>query len=413
VLDYFSLMEEESPMKKRMLLAVGVMLSTGLLIISLAGGALRQTATTDYDKLAASLVQSAAVKEGDIVMITGSVRDAQLMEDVAVNVRKMGAHPLITIGSDRLTRRMYVDVDAKYDSQAPKLDLKLFEMVDAIISVDVGETEGLLADIAPERFRARTDAGRPVGELIRKRNVRSVNLGNGLYPTATLSKRFGVAQDELSKIFWNGVNVNYTELQATAEKVRAVVAGGKEVRITNPNGTDLRVQIAGRPVFVSDGVISADDMKRGYAGSQIWLPAGEVFLTPVPGTANGTVVVDRQISEGKVIEGLTFNFKDGKLTSMTAKNGDISRIKTIYDKAPAGKENFALIDLGINRSVQIPKGSNMVAWMPAGMVTIGFGGFDWAGGDDVGYAFTSFLPGSTVEIDGMKIVENGALSSKF
>ncbi len=406
-------MEEESPMKKRMLLAVGVMLSTGLLIISLAGGALRQTATTDYDKLAASLVQSAAVKEGDIVMITGSVRDAQLMEDVAVNVRKMGAHPLITIGSDRLTRRMYVDVDAKYDSQAPKLDLKLFEMVDAIISVDVGETEGLLADIAPERFRARTDAGRPVGELIRKRNVRSVNLGNGLYPTATLSKRFGVAQDELSKIFWNGVNVNYTELQATAEKVRAVVAGGKEVRITNPNGTDLRVQIAGRPVFVSDGVISADDMKRGYAGSQIWLPAGEVFLTPVPGTANGTVVVDRQISEGKVIEGLTFNFKDGKLTSMTAKNGDISRIKTIYDKAPAGKENFALIDLGINRSVQIPKGSNMVAWMPAGMVTIGFGGFDWAGGDDVGYAFTSFLPGSTVEIDGMKIVENGALSSKF
>jgi hypothetical protein len=51
--------------------------------------------------------------------------------------------------------------------------------------------------------------------------------------------------------------------------------------------------------------------------------------------------------------------------------------------------------------------------MRAGMVTIGFGGFDWASGEDVGYAFNSFLPGSTVEIDGMKIVENGVLSSKF
>lgn len=401
-------------MKKRFLLAAGVILSAGLLIISLAGNAVRKDPATDNDKLAASIVnQSAAIKEDDIVLITGSVRDAELMEDIAVHVRKLGAHPLITIGSDRMTRRMFVDVDAKYDTQAPKLDMKLFEMVDAIISVDVGETEGLLADISQERFRKRTDAGKPVGELIRKRNVRSVNLGNGLYPTATLSKRFNIPQEELSKIFWNGVNVNYVELQATAEKVRAALAAGKEVRITNPNGTDLRVQIMGRPVFVSDGVISADDMKRGFAGSQIWLPAGEVFLAPVPGTANGKIVVDRQISEGKVIEGLTFTFKDGKLISMTAKSGDISRIKEGYERAPVGKENFGLIDLGINRSVQIPKGSSMLAWMPAGMVTIGFGGFDWAGGDNVGYAFSSFLPGSTVEVDGMKIVENGVLNSKF
>lgn len=401
-------------MKKRFALAVGLILSTAMLVLSTAGNSAPKEAATDNDKLAASIVnQSAAIHEGDIVLITGSVRDAELLEDIAVHVRKAGAHPLISLASDRMTRRLYTDVDAKYDTQAPKLDLKLFEMVDAIISVDVGETEGLLADIAPERFRARQDAGKPVGELVRKRGVRSVNLGNGLYPTATLAKRFSVPQDELSKIFWNGVNVNYTELQATAEKVKAALVAGKEVRITNPNGTDLRVGIANRPVFVSDGVISADDLKKGFAGSQIWLPAGEVFLSPVAGTANGKVVVDRQISEGKVIEGLTLMFENGKLTSMTAKSGDLSRIKAIYDKAPAGKENFGLIDLGINRSVQIPKGSNLVAWMPAGMVTIGFGGFAWAGGEDVGYAFDGFLPGSTVEIDGVKIVENGVLSSKF
>jgi len=401
-------------MKKRLLLAVGVILTTGLLIASFAGDTPKKEPAVDYDKLAASIVnQGANIHEGEIVLISGSVRDTELLEDLAVQVRKRGAFPLISIGSDRLTRRMYTDVDAKYDSQEPKLDLKLLGMVDAVINVDIGETEGLLADIAPERFRARADANKPVAELIRKRGLRSINLGNGLYPTATLAKEFGVSQDDLSRIFWNGVNVNYTDLQTTAERVKAALAAGKEVHITNPNGTDLRVQIAGRPVFASDGVISAEDMKRGYAGSQVWLPAGEVFLSPVVGTANGKVVVDRQMSEGKVIEGLTFTFQNGKLSSMIAKSGDLSRIKAIYDRAPAGKENFGLIDLGINRSVQIPKGSNMVAWMPAGMVTIGFGGFDWAGGTDVAYAFNSFLPGSTVEIDGMKIVENGVLNSKF
>src|ERR1043165_138063 len=197
-------------MKKRLLLAVGVILSTGLLIFSMAGNAPRNGPATDYDKLAASIVnQGAGIHEGEIVLVTGSVRDAELLEDIAVQVRKAGAFPLVTIGSDRLTRRMYTDVDAKYDSQEAKLDLKLFGMIDAIISVDVGETEGLLADIPTERFQAQADAFKPVNELMRKRGVRSVNLGNGLYPTATLAKRFGIPQDDLSKIFWNGVNVHY------------------------------------------------------------------------------------------------------------------------------------------------------------------------------------------------------------
>ena len=47
-------------------------------------------------------------------------------------------------------------------------------------------------------------AGQPVGELFQKRNVRSVEMGNDLYPTEWRAKRFGISLDDLTKAFWAG-----------------------------------------------------------------------------------------------------------------------------------------------------------------------------------------------------------------
>ena len=99
---------------------------------------------------------------------------------------------------------------------------------------------------------------------------------------------------ELTKIFWAGVNVDYTKLKSKGEAIQKLLTSGKEIHITNRNGTDLKVQIAGRPFFISDGIISEEDIKKGGSACQVWLPAGEVYLTPVPGTANGKVIVDVQ-----------------------------------------------------------------------------------------------------------------------
>jgi leucyl aminopeptidase (aminopeptidase T) len=126
----------------------------------------------------------------------------------------------------------------------------------------------------------------------------------------------------------------------------------------------MKVQIEGRPVFVSDGVISADDVQTGGAACSVWLPAGEVYLTPVPGTAEGKVVGDRQFFQGEEIQDLTLTFKAGKLTSMTAKSG-LERLKALYDAAGPGKDEFAGIDIGINPNVHLVPGSRMVAMMPA------------------------------------------------
>lgn len=361
----------------------------------------------DREAVAQRLVQqSAAVEEGDLVLITGGTRDLEMLENIAVHVRKAGAFPLISINSDRLARRSVIDVPAKYDSQMDEFFSLLSNTIDVLISIDSNEQEGILADVAPERLQARARANNPIGEILRLRGVRQVNLGNGMYPTSYLAQRWGMSRDELSNVFWRSVNADSSGLVASGERLRRMLAGGRELQITNPSGTNLRVRVEGRPVMVSDGTISAKSLQSGEK-TQVWLPAGEVFLVPVSGTAEGKIVVPRQYFQGKPIENLTLSVKGGRVTGLTATSG-IEPLRALWNAAGEGKDIVGVIDLGINPNVAVPKGMQMDSWVPAGMVTVQIGNNTWAGGDNnATFGLPAFLPGSTVTLDGRTIVENG------
>ncbi len=398
-------------MKTLKFILMGLMFM-GSLFISTAQTTQKSVNAETYENLAQKLVnQCGAIKEGEMVMIYGSLRDNELLEDIAVNVRKQGAFPVLIIGSDRMVRRMFTEVPAKYDTQTPEMDMKFAGFLNAVINIETNENPGLLADIPPERFVARDKAFTPVNEMMMKRQVKGINLGNGLYPTAAKAKLYGLTLDELKDMFWKGVNVDYNQLEASGKSIKSILMAGKEIHITNPNGTDLKVRIENRPVLVSDGTLSDEDIKKGFPYSQVYLPAGEVYLAPVAGTAEGKIVVDNFFYQDKEISGLTLNFSKGKLTSMTAKSG-IEPMKAYYDAAGAGKEEFSVIDLGINPNIQLKPGSKLTNWVPAGMVTFAIGNNQWAGGENKSpFSIQFFVPGCTVNVDGKTLVDKGNLKN--
>lgn len=371
-----------------------------------------KVAPTNLDELAQRLVtQSAAVKEGEVVMITGRQQDAELMENIAVEVAKAGGYPMVDYSSDRLSKRLFFDVPDTYDARPDALGAKLADVLDVVISLGNGTTENLFEGADPKRVAARSKAGEAVQQAFRRNNVRTVDVGNNLYPTAWRAERYGMSEEALASMFWNGINVDYAELQARGEQVKAALAGGKELRITNPNGTDLVVQVQGRPVGVSDGIISADDLKQGGSAVSVYLPAGEVFVTPVPGTATGKVVATRSFFRGKQVDDLTLTFAEGKLTAMAGSGPGFADMKAAYDAIEdVRKDLFAYVDLGINPNIKLAAESKVGNWVPAGAVTLGMGNNLWAGGDNsVPYQEDISLQGSTVTMDGKVIVENGEL----
>lgn len=362
-----------------------------------------------YKSVAEKVVsQSAGVQQGDLVLIFGSDEDLPLVEDIAVEVRKRGASPLVSVGTEKLDRRMYDEVPAEYDRQTPGVMMKLAGVADVVILTESSEGR-TLKGVPAERIAARGQAFTPVSELMRKRGVRTVSLGNGLYPSAERAEQFDMSREQLAELMYGGIDTDYEALQVTGQQVRKQLASGKELRITNPNGTDFRVGISGRPITVNDGIISAEDRKKGGAATSVWLPAGEVYLTPVPGTGEGTVVTDKFFYQGQPIEALRLEFKGGKLTSMTAKDG-LEPLQAAYDAAGPGKDVLGVIDIGINPGIKSPAGSPVHVWGRAGTVTVLVGDNTWAGGTNaVNFGVPAYSTSSTVTVDGKPLVQDGKL----
>src|SRR2546423_9504937 len=174
--------------------------------------------------------------------------------------------------------------------------------------------------------------------------------------------------DELSKTFWDGVNVDYTDIQSRGAQVKSALSAGNELHITNPNGTDLKVKVQGRPVFVSDGIISPEDVQKGGAAVSIYLPAGEVYCAPVAGTAEGKVVHTLDYYQGKEVNNLTLNIAGGKVTEMTGSGSGFERLKADYDAAGEGRAIHSLVGLGIDPNRKPPPSSQLRHSGPAGTI---------------------------------------------
>jgi leucyl aminopeptidase (aminopeptidase T) len=366
----------------------------------------------DLEQLAQRLVASAAVKEGDAVIIVGRTHDAELLEDIALQVRRAGAFPMIEYTSDRLAKRMFFDVPAQFDSQAPVLDLALSKVFDVVISLSNGTSENLFEGADPQRVAARGKAGEAIGQAFMKENVRQVEIGNGLYPTPWRAQRLGMSETELARTFWEGVNVDHAALQTRGQAVKGALAAGNELHISHPNGTDYRMRIQGRPVLVSDGVISPEDIRSGGPALQVFLPAGEVYTTPVAGTGEGRIVATRDYFRGQAIDDLAVTVAGGKITALTGTGPGFAALKAEFDAVgDARKNEVSFFDMGINPNVKLPSGSQVGNWVPAGTVTLGLGNNLWAGGDNaITYGMNFFLPGSTVTLDGKVIVDKGQLT---
>lgn len=90
-------------------------------------------------------------------------------------------------------------------------------------------------------------------------------------------------------MFRRTAGIDYTLLQKRCDAICKAFEGAETVRVTAPGGTDITVPVAGRAAFRDDG-----NFRSGGSGGNI--PAGEVFISPLPGKSEGVIVFDGSIS---------------------------------------------------------------------------------------------------------------------
>ena len=141
----------------------------------------------------------------------------------------------------------------------------------------------------------------------------------------------GVTAEMLARV----MSADMGELARRGAAVAAALSAASQARITDANGSDLRLDLSGREGISDDGRLR----EPGAFGN---LPCGEGFISP--GGGEGTLVVDGSIaSVGLVSEPATLTVEAGHLTAATRPEGE----RLLAMLQAAGPQGTTIAELGI------------------------------------------------------------------
>jgi len=131
------------------------------------------------------------------------------------------------------------------------------------------------------------------------------------------------------------------DYQAIAERslrLARILSAGSVARVTSQAGTDITLSIAGREGIADTGLLT----QKGAFGN---LPAGEAFLAPVEGTAEGVIVVDGSLGDTGVLdEPITLLVKEGFVTEIRG-GRKAEQVRRLLE--PHGRDAFNIAELGV------------------------------------------------------------------
>ena len=190
------------------------------------------------------------------------------------------------------------------------------------------------------------------------------------------------------------LDIDYDELRRRCDELGRLLDGARTVRLTTPAGTDLTFDIAGRTVYRDAGDLTA----RGAFGN---LPAGEVCLAPLEGTARGTVVIDGSIGGlGRVKEPVAVRFEEGRAVEISD-----PRLREMLESC--GPDALQLAEFGIGTNPKATVVGNVLEDEKAvGTAHVALGANHTMGGKiHVPVHIDTILKAARVTVDGEPIPE--------
>ncbi|TDX43696.1 aminopeptidase [Orenia marismortui] len=214
--------------------------------------------------------------------------------------------------------------------------------------------------------------------------------------------RAATMPDITEEMMKRALNADYKVIKERGNKITEKLSTGKEVRVTAPNGTDIRMLIEGREGHPDTGIYH----QTGEFGN---LPAGESYIAPLEGKSQGKFIVDGSMAEAKVhTEEIELLVEDGYVTEIKGKAAARNLRKIIE---PYGKDAKNIAELGIGTNDQAELTGNILEDEKVlGTVHIAIGDNSAMGGNiSVDSHLDGIIENPTVEIDGDLIMKDGKL----
>lgn len=187
-------------------------------------------------------------------------------------------------------------------------------------------------------------------------------------------------------------------MRTDSEKIAAFLTSGDQVRITSTQGTNLSLSIHGRA-----GIPDTDILN--HSGDFGNLPAGEAFIAPIEGTANGVLIVDGAIADIELDASVKITIKDGVAKLISGREAARELMRRMND---AGDKARILCELGIGTNPAARLSSNVLeAEKVYGTCHVAFGDNSTFGGRNfVPFHTDCVIADPTVTIDKRVVVND-------
>ncbi len=147
----------------------------------------------------------------------------------------------------------------------------------------------------------------------------------------------------------SSMNIDWTVLFKRTKSIAKIVNTAETIEIKTPNGTHITMSKKGRNALSDDGILT----NQGSFGN---LPAGEVFLAPVEGTANGKLVLEWAPTR-ELKSPIIMIVKEGIVTEVV---GDEPYADYLRTKLNEREENRNIAELGIGTNDRAKRPDNIL-----------------------------------------------------
>ena len=246
----------------------------------------------------------------------------------------------------------------------------------------------------------------PWYQAARKSGLRGGRVAIG-FATEGRAKQWGLDRARWEESILRACTTDPVETAKSGARLYKALSGGKKVRITHSNGTDLEVGLAGVSPRLHDGTPHPRDKRYGPSDMLAQIPAGRIDVALDSTSAEGRIHANRRTNIWWYWSaGGTFDFVNGKLTSYSFDNGE-EEFARRYKKGTAGRDRTGSLTFGLNPAVSdVPNLENV----ELGCVSLAVGRNQHLNGTNRS-SFMNWitLAGSEVAIDGAPVLRAGKL----
>jgi aminopeptidase len=287
------------------------------------------------DEYARLLVErSLGVQPGWQVCIRGNHLGRPLVEAVMEQIARRGAYPILQLSFEQVGGPFAREAPLELLREPAPLQRRIWEEMDALLSVWSPEDVHEGRDLSEERQAAAQEMFRPMRDRTMALEIPWVIAE---WPVASLAAEAKLSPEEYEQFVFDAVLLDWDAEGARMRAIADVFDAADEVRIVGP-GTDLTLSLAGRTGTVDDGHVN--------------MPGGEVFYSPVEDSANGVIEFAEfpAVHYGTEVEGVRFVFERGRIVEATARENEEFLLQTL--DTDHGARGLGELGIGCNPGIQ-------------------------------------------------------------